>query len=260
MTDITTGYDIVSDILSQPLPKKERKLPVIDITAGYDIYCQLPEEVTSLWTEHFPGAFLAGGAIRSYFDGTEVNDYDFYFIDRGDIYRTADKLKGYLPKVETTDENSSYLVADIETFEERRIQFIHAVSNSLEGTIANFDITAVRMALDSSGCLYTCPGAIDDAKNKLLKITNYHTYVNKNPITVILRMLKYLRRGYTPQVCYITAVAHGTLLTGHACTRIRETVNSVIPAIEQGSINSERDLIAFLSDLLNNQSDEVVGF
>lgn len=233
---------------------------MIDITAGYDIYCQLPEEITSLWTEHFPGAFLAGGAIRSYFDGTEVNDYDFYFFNKEDIYRIVDKLKWHLPKVETKDENSSYLVADVETPEERRIQFIHAVHNSIESTITNFDITAVRMALDSSGCLYTCPGAIDDAKSKLLKITNYHTYSHKNPITVILRMLKYLRRGYTPQVCYITALAHGILTTGHTGTKIRETVQSVIPAIEKGSINSERELTAFLFGLLDNQNDKVVGF
>lgn len=164
----------------------------------------VPPEVREFWSKYISSAYLAGGAVRSAFDGTEVSDYDFFLLSREEIEDLIDSRAIPSELVKFTCPQKQLVSIQIEGDTNYWIQVIckedHPDVNSL---LSSFDFRAVCMALSFSGDFYALPGAVEDAKAKVLKIENTLGY----PVSTMRRMIKYCERGYKAHASVYPTIA-----------------------------------------------------
>lgn len=148
----------------------------------------LPIIITNL-LECSKDAYLAGGVIRSYFDGTKVEDYDFFFKNQKAVTLFVELLK--LEKFKLVYECSE---GKLFTFKHKnmKIQVVcERYYSNEEELINSFDITACMFVLDCYMRLHTYKESIKAAKNKELRINKV-----EYPLATMNRIDKYVKKGY----------------------------------------------------------------
>lgn len=134
---------------------------------AYSILAQLPYAAACR-------AILAGGALRAYFDKTEVKDYDLFFRSEGDFNNSLDAFRA--------DTGFSYQGEAGRTFEfvslktGRRFNLIGFAFGTPQETIARFDFRCCAIAawLDGDRLVRSIvdEGAQEDATARRLVIRN----------------------------------------------------------------------------------------
>lgn len=135
------------------------------------------------------GIYLAGGSLRSIFDKTSVDDYDFFFENPSIVSYAKKYLKeaGYDLVFEcTAGELFTYKKNDI------KVQLVckRYYDNVLD-LMYTFDFTVCHFALHNGNLFFT-KNAIKAAREKRIEI-NSITY----PIASLRRLQKYIQKGYT---------------------------------------------------------------
>jgi hypothetical protein len=156
------------------------------------------------------GTWLAGGALRSAYDKTPIQDYDLFFSD-ADYMAVADsKLNGksgvkeiyrcpknelitYAVELSTFNQIDSAFGRLLQRRDEIKIQLIGKWFYSKpEDIMDDFDINACRLIQNNTKAYAASPECINTARNK--KIT-FHKI--KFPAAAFKRIMKYRNKGYT---------------------------------------------------------------
>lgn len=148
------------------------------------------------------GAILAGGAVRTIFDGSEVMDYDFFFTSREDVTQFEERLRRI-----GAERTFNCPLGDLQswTFLDKKVQLItHRFYKSVDELLASFDITACQMAITMreawSGEAFGTEAydlhlwdveCIRDAKRKRVRFNTVTA-----PIATVRRIHKYEEKGY----------------------------------------------------------------
>ena len=148
---------------------------------------------------------LAGGAIRSFFDGSRSPDYDIFFYDMNG-FRAADLMMSELfpvNRVHTSSYTHSYYTPNM------KIQLVRPDSvelnqkkytNPLE-LISQFDLTACQLAFtyeNGRPTLHRTSSAIFHASTQTIVIANEWVRHSKEQFYMQGRIKKYIKKyGYT---------------------------------------------------------------
>ena len=151
---------------------------------------------------------LAGGAIRSAFEGTPANDYDIFFIEETEPDPLKIDLDSHVQGVALRmTQVSEYLTKrgfklvfacpeyNLMTLKAGnvKIQLINRQRNvSIESILEMFDFSVCQFATSEFATLWTTPRAIKDVKSRRLSI-NRVDY----PAATLNRLHKYRNYGYT---------------------------------------------------------------
>lgn len=156
-----------------------------------------------------PGAFIAGGSLRSLIDKNDkINDIDVFFISENEIDAT-EKLNqakvyflGYPERYKKVFEcPEGKLITYKDLMSGLKIQLINdKVITNPESLLNNFDFNACRFAI-YGGWLYYSRQSIKDVKSKKLSLFNL-IY----PVATIKRVYKYMDKGYQVNDCLISIV------------------------------------------------------
>lgn len=150
------------------------------------------------------GAWLAGGALRSLLDGTELKDYDLFFKSkenlseaRGILIGLGAKLVFECPKHELVTYHYKNMKIQLVTLE---------FYPNLDICLNTFDINACRIGLDHAH-LYIEKAALKDIRTKSVSI-NLLLY----PLATLKRVIKYKEKGYSinKALVNILTVVHKT--------------------------------------------------
>jgi hypothetical protein len=146
----------------------------------------------SQWQKYFPNAVLSGGAIRSYFDKTKIEDFDFFFKTQQeliDVIASIDEQKWVFDVIYRCPRNRlfSLVLGNI------KIQLIYPGFdfNILSELIDNFDYTVSQFAATLDGKFVCGEYSMNDASSKSLRLHKV-----KFPISTMKRMEKYVNKGY----------------------------------------------------------------
>jgi len=163
-------------------------------------------------------AMLGGGALRSYFDGTMVKDYDLFFESLADWQVCVTQL----------DADPAFAI-QASAADTLYPTYVHIYTGRLFNLIGfrfypnpqelaqSFDFRCTAMALrlrDPALTFYGVPGASEDCAAKALN------FLNLQPTN---RVAKRLRRyvdelGYTPTDDFVSKVAHCAHVTNPGCS------------------------------------------
>lgn len=148
------------------------------------------------------GAILAGGAVRSIFDKSEIADYDFFFPNRIGVTQFEERLLR-----EGAERTFNCPLGELQTwkFLDKKLQLItHRFYEGPEDLLSSFDIGACQMALtfreawtgDAFGMsaydLHVHHSeCIRDAKRKRVRFNAITA-----PIASVRRIHKYEEKGY----------------------------------------------------------------
>ncbi len=164
------------------------------------------------------GAWLAGGAVRSIFDSTPIQDYDLYFKDKNSAMHVEKYLQDIKAKIIfqcPVGELTTYQIGNC------KIQCIKLFyPTSIENLFNEFDFSICQFAYDGIQ-LYFTKQAIKDAKKKrlsLVKITK--------PISTMVRLNKYIAKGYyVPDSTYKALVEAHHMLHVHLGNALEFNIN-----------------------------------
>lgn len=135
------------------------------------------------------GAWLAGGAVRSIFDNTNIHDYDFYF-NSVDIY-----VKTYMFLNNIGAKLIYRCPLDfLRTYEynnEKYQLIFHKSFENMQSVIDEFDFTICQLITDSK-ILIVQNTTLKDIRKKQLKLWSL-----PYPAATIKRIYKYLNYGFT---------------------------------------------------------------
>lgn len=133
--------------------------------------------------------FMAGGFLRSFFDGTQVMDFDVFFKDAEARDQVLKSLLDYGGKVIFSCPEGKLKSLKVGPW---KVQLItERYYQDPEELIDTFDITA-SMFCFWNGDLYAGETSVRDAKNKNLRL-NKVTF----PAATFKRIQKYAAKGYT---------------------------------------------------------------
>lgn len=142
------------------------------------------------------GVWLAGGAIRSVFDKTPVQDYDLYFNSQKAKDKTVHKLLStYKGKVLSETKKHKVLTVDLHGLKVQAIDLKYYDTGF--GVINDFDFKPSMFAMDSEN-LYTNSDAIRSATKMQLRFHSLQT-----PVSTIRRIMKYRDKGYSIPVKFV---------------------------------------------------------
>lgn len=113
------------------------------------LYQAIPKSVRLLMQQR--GAFIAGGAVTSVFSSAVINDFDVFFP-------TSESLNEALKQVSRDDHTIETESALSVRIDEKRVQFIKAVTGAPDAVIGKFDFTICQGAFlpDQSFILGEC--------------------------------------------------------------------------------------------------------
>lgn len=148
--------------------------------------------IDSIW-KLFPEALLAGGAVRSLYDNTEVEDYDFFMPSLSLMEYLWHNIEGHQNIVDKVlfkcpqKRLVSLLLKD-----GSKVQLIYIKDySSPEELTGLFDFTVCCATKDIKGKIYFTPEFYRDVEGRMLNI-NTITY----PMSTMKRMVKYVQKGY----------------------------------------------------------------
>jgi hypothetical protein len=134
------------------------------------------------------GNFIAGGALRSFFDGTDVQDWDIFSTS---IENSNEQLNSLLDEgwkvVFQCPENKLTTLKKHDV----KLQLIKEMFGNPLDVIDLFDIRAGCLAFDGNRLTILNSGVIRDIKNKNIVIHRL-TY----PVSTFSRVIKYTKKGY----------------------------------------------------------------
>lgn len=135
--------------------------------------------------------WIAGGALRSYFTGDKVVDYDLFFPSQIEY----DKAKQYFLN---NDDNSKKIEVKWESdngmkirYNGRTFDLVKKFFTSPQESIQEFDFTVSMLAIDTEKVYHGETTFIDLAKKQLM--LNKLPY----PASTMKRAFKYYKKGYT---------------------------------------------------------------
>jgi hypothetical protein len=169
------------------------------------VITRLPKDIRQLLTEHSGKLFVGGGFIRATVAGEEPSDIDLFGYDKAVLDSIATILKSRRDgsRLHRT-KNAITLI----TPNRMSVQFITRWTfNSASDLIASFDFTVCQAAVWRSGDGWASQIGdrfyIDLAARRLV----YTSPVREEEVGgSMLRVLKYVRRGYSIQVTSLGAV------------------------------------------------------
>jgi hypothetical protein len=139
-------------------------------------------------------AMLAGGAFERILTNNPVNDLDIYFTRPEDVYSTVKALiaNKYAIMAKT---NRSLLLKNNNSFDNIPINIIYmSFFKDLNAVFDNFDYECCKAGFYFSNNEFVCsPIFWETLQTKSLKYTG-----SKYPIGALMRLTKYVQRGYTP--------------------------------------------------------------
>lgn len=152
-----------------------------------DSLCMLDEDILSIIKD---GVILAGGALRTLLDGSDIQDYDLFFLDQAKIkvvkkYLISKNYKNIFtcPKGELFTYYNEYL--------ENKVQLINKRSyKDCEDIINSFDITACCCAYDGTS-FYKHERFVFDSLNMRINLNTI-----EYPVATMKRIAKYISKGY----------------------------------------------------------------
>jgi len=181
--------------LKEAMPPDHNEIVQFDADDSNDVATWLvPHLDISLVTPvlHSSGVYVCGGAIRSYFDGTDIKDIDLFFRDsatRLEI-RRAIRRSGRYECVSSTDNSETYVpvmegvAAGLKTIQ------VCKSEGDIRDLLTDFDFTACKFLLEK-GQLYASRWARDHAEDKVLVYTG-----SDRPLDSLMRAFRYATRGY----------------------------------------------------------------
>lgn len=130
--------------------------------------------------------WIAGGAVRDYFMGKQINtDYDIFFPDEKNYNKTLEYCKKHNCKILYDSDNSTKVKLNNLTFDLIKIYF-----DSPEITINAFDMTVSMLAVDFNKVYHGTTTFIDLSKRQLIfNVINY-------PTSTVKRVLRYYTKGF----------------------------------------------------------------
>ena len=170
---------------------------------------------------HFPGtkaeydtlhavvmenSFIAGGAIRSLIEGTEVNDFDIYFTDLSYAMYVIDRFKQCNFIQYKAETNNAFTFRAKIHGRWQLVQIIIKQSGTPENVIGHFDFT---------NCMgYYSPNndslviAKDMSKSIESKELVFNLKANTSPLNILKRGKKFKDAGYTISVAEIAKMSY----------------------------------------------------
>lgn len=140
---------------------------------------------------------IAGGAVRDYFTGDKIKDYDLFLKDRETEDRLLEFLNINAKLLSQNDRLANYI------FNEKWVQVIKQqywpIDTDPQSVIRDFDFTICGALVRGDGGFDCLPTFFQDTLSKHLR-TNKLNF----PLHSLERMQKYIKKGYT--------ACNGTLL------------------------------------------------
>lgn len=148
--------------------------------------------IDSVW-KLFPEALLAGGAVRSLYDNTEVEDYDFFIPSLTIMEYLWHNIESQTEIVEkVVFKCPQKRLVSLRLKDSSKVQLIYIKDfSSPEELTRMFDFTVCCATKDINGKIYHTPEFYKDVESKTLNI-NTITY----PMSTMKRMVKYIEKGY----------------------------------------------------------------
>lgn len=167
----------------------------------------IPKKIVELLKKH--NGFVAGGALTSIFSRKEINDIDLYFKSTADCnaFISACRMdKRYLAKVDSENIADLYkrshkdVMATYQTtnalsfvYGKRKFQVIKKFTGEPSEIFNHFDFTINMGAWMPDGVFWLYKDFFEDLARRRLMI-NVNTFY---PISTVVRVFKYVRKGYT---------------------------------------------------------------
>lgn len=144
--------------------------------------------------------FVGGGYVTNTVNGDKVNDIDVFVGSADSAVTLVEKLKGEHRVVKT--DNAITILSPMP------IQVIHRwVFNDIENVAASFDFTICCAAIgfkDGKRVSYCCDSFYQDLAAR--RLSYRHPVRNEDAGGSMLRLLKYVRRGYHPPLDSVAGV------------------------------------------------------
>jgi len=145
------------------------------------------------------GSYICGGAVRAFSnwqighdEDSKINDVDFYFINEEALKKAVAILEkggyeeGEYGEVATTERAITYVGG----WDCPAIQLIKFVHGTLIEVLDEFDFTIVKAGASSHEWIEN-NDYLSNLKSKLLRYTG-----SKLPLSSLIRVMKYVKRGY----------------------------------------------------------------
>lgn len=131
--------------------------------------------------------WIAGGALRDYFNGVNVNtDYDLFFPNEVEYEKANTYFKAKGCEVKWESDNGMKILHEGRTFD-----LVKKFFNSPQETIEAFDFTVSMFAVDTERVYHGDTSFIDLAKRQLM--FNKITY----PASSMSRAFRYHKKGFS---------------------------------------------------------------
>jgi hypothetical protein len=168
---------------------------------------KLKQEILKIFKNN--NAFIAGGAITSIFSHSEINDYDVFFKTEEDCLKTNKELDIFTEAFKFSSSNSSFskvaVTLNANTYKLILGPSYKAITIQTISLKKTFQLNPVKI-FDSFDFTVCC-GLFDFKTDKFYfhpeffkhlaaKVLVYNT-TNDHPITALLRILKYQKKGFT---------------------------------------------------------------
>lgn len=156
------------------------------------------KHVKEAWKEYFPQAILGGGYIRSIFDGSDVEDYDFFIDDKAEYENIVYNIRKYKKKTFSNSHEvykrlfNTELSKGLKNYKIQLILVDYEISGNPKKLADEFDFTVCSSAMTLDGDLYVNSTFFRDIYDRTL-YPNKITY----PLSTIKRMEKYIKKRYT---------------------------------------------------------------
>lgn len=142
--------------------------------------------------------WVCGGAILSYIDNRRINDIDVFFINNDEREKCMNYLIGNGGIVSSDNENTSRML-----YKNKTIDVIKHYYQTPQECADNMDFSVCGISTDGRD-VYKTKNFYNDWRKKILVFDINHD----NPIVNVLRMQKYLMRGYRMDVNQTLKLIH----------------------------------------------------
>lgn len=149
--------------------------------------------IKELW-KMFPEALLAGGAVRSLYDNTPTEDYDFFipsFSVMEELWHSFDNGHFLVDKVLFKCPQKRLVSLRLKGGEKVQLIYIEDYS-SPQRLVEFFDFNVCCGTKDIDGRIFHTPEFYEGTRDKILKINNI-----SYPMATMRRVVKYAKKGYS---------------------------------------------------------------
>ncbi len=192
------GYSSVTIGIDSGMEKpKTKSVPQRALKLDYDSLSQknkarlaIPQFIMDILQPN--RVWLAGGALRSVFDGTPVKDYDIYVASKSDREFVVDYFKSLSKNVKTEND-----ITDV-VYGKFKIQIIGIdYPSNTEDIFKNFDFHCCMFALDRKTLTVGGKTTLRSVRHKSIYGMNVDSKIlNRNIFSIVKRVSRYRDKGY----------------------------------------------------------------